>query len=65
MPFPICKKVRVIEFYRGIIDVLLARWTSLRTDHDVLSFIEVRTRGSERFGNPKESINKKETTPDL
>ena len=25
-------------------------------DHDVLTFIEVRTRGSEHFGNPKESI---------
>jgi len=28
-------------------------------DHDVLSFIEVRTRKSEDFGNPKESITKR------
>ena len=28
-------------------------------DHDVLSFIEVRTRKSEEFGNPKESITKR------
>ena len=30
-----------------------------RTDHGVLSFIEVRTRGSEDFGDPKESITKR------
>jgi putative endonuclease len=28
-------------------------------DHDVLSFIEVRTRKSEDFGNPKETITKR------
>ena len=28
-------------------------------DHGVLSFIEVRTRGSEDFGDPKESINRR------
>lgn len=28
-------------------------------DRDVLAFIEVRTRGSEDFGNPKESINRR------
>ena len=28
-------------------------------DHGVLSFIEVRTRGSENFGDPKESITKR------
>jgi putative endonuclease len=28
-------------------------------DHGVLSFIEVRTRGSEDFGDPKDSINKR------
>ena len=28
-------------------------------EHDVLSFIEVRTRKSEDFGNPKESITKR------
>ena len=28
-------------------------------DHDVLSFVEVKTRGSEEFGLPQESVNKK------
>ena len=28
-------------------------------DHDALTFIEVRTRKSEDFGNPKESITKR------
>ena len=28
-------------------------------DHDVLSFVEVKTRGSVDFGVPQESVNKK------
>jgi putative endonuclease len=51
-----CQNYRIVQRnYRcvfGEVDIVAK-------DHDVLTFIEVRTRKSEDYGNPKESITKR------
>ena len=38
---------------------VLGEMDIIAKDRDVLSFVEVKTRGSARFGIPQESVNKK------